>query len=851
MKLGNRFRFSILGIVVLLLSTFSNVSSETEKNPKTSVQTSSRASIEALVREGKLAYRKKNYSEALGKWTEAQKIKPHDEEIKKLIIQVQEKLNSKPLQTQESSTSASSPLVPAHKKKAFIENQLRLGKQAYRKKDYKSAYNELKKGHEIDPKNPEIQRLINSILEKSPKIEEEIAKNAEESRLKIEKEKEKRAAAQAKFKSASADQEQEQGEEAFQSYQSFEPVPTQGAPLTLEQCIMIARANSLSVEIARQEAALARWKMAPARRALWPSVDAFWKGTNGTSTGQDFKGTEYAVEFQKPLLTWGKTKALFLQSKINWEIAKRNLQKEVSELDFKVEQAYFILSNALQDVQDVHKLYEDTQKDLEIAKKRYKLELVRELEWLKAKSKVDEIYYRTQAAEKDLMLAQLTLEQILDSRNASPFTVQARLGPYNAETTLEQCIDLALKNRSDLIVNEMLMEYNKLGQKIANSEYKWNVNLEGNVGLNNENFISESRSLQKEYFLGLKVTKVFGAQTFEDNFITQDKVPSAGQTTSTQFTSNTLKWYLWNSTAKINMKEADIKYLKSIDEYIKKRNSVVFEIKKSYYEYQKAKQQLGNNFQKVKIAEQEVKISVARLQLNEILDSELLETKDRFARTKAEYGQALSGYYTAVANLNKAIGLTDYFDLKRGVEETTEGIDPEAWKQFLNTAGNVGSLPSTAGYQDVLNRLENRKPWWQAWGGNSAASTQTPRTTQELIEKTTDEGVNFYRQGKYQEALSKFETALKLEPNNLKAESFLRKTKIKLGQEIEESGHKLNLTPKTSEADQYVEQGLKLYEQKQYNEAIQTWDKALKLDPRNRHVQVYIHRAKVKMGQGN
>ncbi len=840
-----------ISTIFTLLTFFSStitIASETQNPSKPNSKSSSpisKISPDALVRQGKVAYRKKNYSEALEKWSLALKERPHDKEISKLVVMAQEKTNKPSPQNQEAIENPSSTTlnqtIPPHKKKAFVNNQLRIGKQAYRKKDFKAAYIALKKGAEVDPKNTEIQQLIHSIIEKTPNMEEVLINDAEEAKQKLKQEEEKQAQAKANRAASIAS-----GENAFLPLNSsFETLPTEGTPLTLEQCIMIARGNSLSVKIAREEAALARWKMAPARRALWPSADVFYKSTSGTAgsdQNQDFEGTEYAFEFQKPLITWGKNKALFLQAKLNWEIAKRNLQKEVAELDFKVEQAYFILSNSFRDLQDLHLLYEETQKDLKVAEQRYKLELVRELEWLKAKSKVDEIYYRAQGAEKDYILAQLTLSQILDTRSSSAFSVQATLGTYDLEASLDQCVDLALKNRSDLVVNELLIEYNKLGQKIARSEYKWNVNLEGMVGMNDEAFLSETKELQNEYFFGVKVTKPFGPHTFEDNFVTENKVPSAGQITSTEFTSNTLKWYLWNNTSKISMKEADIKYLKAIDEYVKKRNSVIFEIKKAYYEYQKARHQLSNNVQKLKIAEQEVKVSVARLGLNEILDSELLETKDRLARTKAEYGQTLSGYYTAIANLNKAIGLTDYFDLKRGIQDNTEGTDAEAWKGFLNAPGEIGSLPNTSGYQ-----LEGKKSWWQFWGNSSSNASAQPKTTQDLVEKTTDEGVNFYKQGKYPQAQAKFETALNLDSRHIKAQSYLRKTKLKMGQEVESFGPKLNVTPKTSEIDQWTQKGLKLYEQKQYEQAIQTWNKALELDPQNRRVQVYIRRAKNKI----
>lgn len=853
----------LLGAIYALICS-SILVSESQGQPENTKSSSQSSSfVSSQIRKGKVAYRQKNYQLAFDEWQKAQKVDPHNEEVRHLLGLVQEKV-SVPAET-ASEVSINEDIykveVPAHKKAAFVQERLRDGKIAYRKKNYEKAFIELKQGQSVDPKNEEINHLINAVLEKDPNVAKRLSEPSQPQEVASNKQaadeetpSEAKPMPQTQENTEPIEREdvetyEENNSPADYAVQNLDEVPLNGLPLTLEQCIMIARANNLSVKIAREEAALARWKMAPARRALWPSFDLLWKETRGTTTGQDFIGREVTLEFQKPLITWGKTKALFLQAKINWEIAKRNLQKEVTELDFKVEQAYFILANALKDTQDLRDIYKDSLKDVKMAEKRYKMQLARELEYLKVKSKVDEIFYRVQSADKDLILAQLTLMQILDSRNEEPFTVRAKLGPYDLDTTLEQCVEVALKNRSDLIVNELLIEYNKLGQKVAKSEYRWNVNLEGSVGVNDEAFVSESLDLQSEYFVGVKVTKPFGPHTLEDNFLTQDKVPSVGQTTSTEFTSNTVKWYFWNSTSKISMKESDIKYLKAIDEYIKKRNSIIFEVKKNYYEYLKAKQQLGNNRQKIRVSDEELKISVARLSLNEILDSELLESKDRASRTRSEYGQSLTGYYTAVANLNKSLGLTDYFDLKRGVQDTSKNGISEGWQRYLNSPGEIGNLPNTAGYKEVIDRMEGRKPWWKLFGGSKGVEKkkEEPKTTKDLVAQLTDEGASLYEHGKYQEALDKFKAAEQLDPENLKVQNYLKKTKSKLGQETEEGGKKYNFSAKTNDTDEWLQKGIDAYKEEHYEEAISDLNKVLELDPSNRQAQVYLKRAQSKL----
>ena len=851
-------RIVLLVVGIYAFFSLSVFVSESQGQTKNAISSTSRNSSEASsqIRKGKVAYRQKNYQLAFDEWKKAQALDPHNDEIRHLLSLVQEKVSSSSEQPAAVSTAYICKVeVPAHKKASFVKSQIREGKIAYRKKNYEKAFVELKKAQYVDSKNEEVRQLIDAVLEKDPNVEKRVLESSQpEAPLAVE-ETASEPATNAKTEEMSEPLPQEsitfENEEVISreySVNDLDELPLNGFSLTLEQCIMIARANNLSVKIAREEAALARWKMAPARRALWPSFDLLWKETRGTTTGQDFIGREVTLEFQKPLITWGKTKALFLQAKINWEISKRNLQKEVTELDFKVEQAYFILANALKDTQDMRQLYKDSLKDVQTAEKRYKMQLARELEYLKVKSKVDEIFYRVQSADKDLILAQLTLSQILDSRNEEPFTVNAKLGPYDLDTTLEQCVETALKNRSDLLVNELLIEYNKLGQKVAKSEYKWNVNLEGSVGMNDEAFVSESLEMQSEYFVGVKVTKPFGPHTLEDNFLTQDKVPSVGQTTSTKFSSNTMKWYFWNSTTKISMKESDIKYLKAIDEYIKKRNSIIFEVKKNYYEYLKAKQQLGNNRQKIRVSEEELKISVARLGLNEILDSELLESKDRASRTRSEYGQALTGYYTAVANLNKSLGLTDYFDLKRGVQDTSNGAITGAWQKYLNSPGEIGSLPNTEGYKEAIDRLEGRKPWWKLFGGSKSEKKKLePKTTRDLVRQLTDEGIALYNHDKYQEALDKFKAAEQLDPDNLKVQSYLKKAKIKLGQDVQEDEKKYNFSSRSNEAEKWLEKGVSAYKKENYEEAVSSLNKVLELDPSNRQAQVYLKRAQSKL----
>ncbi len=597
-------------------------------------------------------------------------------------------------------------------------------------------------------------------------------------------------------------------------------IPEQAIPLTLEQCIHIARLNSLGIRIAQEDILLARWKVGAAKRGLWPSFDALYKSTSGTTGGQDYTGREMTLEFQQPLYTAGKQTSLLKQAWINHEISERNYQKEVAELDFKVQQAYFILVNSYRDVEFLYKLKEDVQRDLRVSEERYNLDLSREIELLKVQTKLIDINYRISAAEKDLDLAELTLKQVVNTQNDIPFYVKANLNEYEVTVSLDQCVEMALEHRSDLLVSELLIDYNRYGKKIADSEYKWGLNLEGSIGMNDEAFDTEELSLEQEHFVGLKANKVIGPHTFENNFMTQDKVPAVGQTTSTKFSSNTTKFYFWNSQARINMKEADIKYLKAIDEFDKKQNSIIFEIRKGYFEYIKSREQYYANKEKLKLSEQELVVAKAREMLNETLISDTLDAKDKLSRSQIDLGQSLSSYYTSIANLNKAIGLTSFFDVKRGVEDQV--VPSERWVLLVNDQHGINATYRGMHGWDyfVAGIRKNWKRWkWKRW--------KPPKevTTDQRYEGVPDSASNV--------ELKNQETYVV--PTEAVAEN---------ASSVDSAISVDSNLPKEEQIDLWLKYGKEAYQNKKFNQAVNCWQEVLKLDPENKNAQKYIERAK-------
>ena len=102
--------------------------------------------------------------------------------------------------------------------------------------------------------------------------------------------------------------------------------------------------------------------------------------------------------------------------------------------------------------------------------------------------------------------------------------------------------------------------------------------------------------------------------------------------------------------------------LKAENELIEMEKTINTEVREAYNNYQKAVMQIKNTSEKIAFREEEVKVLQAQAEINEALSSQVLEAMVKLSDEKALYHQAIASYKTALANLNKAIGIIGYFD---------------------------------------------------------------------------------------------------------------------------------------------------------------------------------------------
>jgi outer membrane protein TolC len=169
--------------------------------------------------------------------------------------------------------------------------------------------------------------------------------------------------------------------------------------------------------------------------------------------------------------------------------------------------------------------------------------------------------------------------------------------------------------------------------------------------------------LGSDWYVGLKASKPWLGNTGSYSFAENKTSPKLGQSTRTEGTSHSLEFGILNNLTGYSEKQsALIGKLKAENELIEMEKTINTEVREAYNNYQKAVMQIKNTSEKIAFREEEVKVLQAQAEINEALSSQVLEAMVKLSDEKALYHQAIASYKTALANLNKAIGIIGYFD---------------------------------------------------------------------------------------------------------------------------------------------------------------------------------------------
>lgn len=446
--------------------------------------------------------------------------------------------------------------------------------------------------------------------------------------------------------------------------------------LGLKDCIDIASKNYIPLQVAVKSIKLGEMRLFEARRNMLPTFGLTYEDYSGRVNGRSYIGRKQYFETQQPVFHGGELYFTMKQAEINLEVSKTDYARIKNELILQVKKAYYSLLRAHENVKLQAALSAEVQRIYGIVEKAYKENLIAKVEWLNVASQESQVKYQLVSAEGDESVAELILKQTMYVDYKDRIDVMPVREFRKFDVDFDRTLTAAYMNRPEMKINALMLQYYKYEVSIMKAKGWPKIDLMGNWGLAKEEYTSVDRlgpnssgtfdmdqKLAPQYYAGIKFSMPIWGSTTSYNWTKEHFVPVVSAYQGTEAVTNTVKFnFLDDLKYYSNKQNAMIDFDRARQEMVKIKQDITLEVREDCFNYQKAVVQLDTAANKVKYQDKELEVTKLRRELDEVPDSAVIESLIKAAQEKFGYVSAVTECYTAVASLNKAVGVDNFFD---------------------------------------------------------------------------------------------------------------------------------------------------------------------------------------------
>jgi len=302
--------------------------------------------------------------------------------------------------------------------------------------------------------------------------------------------------------------------------------------------------------------------------------------------------------------------------------------------------------------------------------KEFDFGLISNLELLNVNSQMNQVRFQFKSAIGDAQVAELILKQAMNIDVREPIDIDADLEFVKRDINVSRVFADALIYKPEMQINSLMITYYMYEMKVARSKSWPKIDLLGSWGLAKEQYIAKDmgpmdsvQDLAPQWYGGVKVGIPLWGSTGEYSYTKEHWVPVVSAYHGTETTTNSYKFNFLDNLAQYSEKyAADVDMDRARQELIKAKQDTILEVKESCFSYEKALLQLDTAVNKVKYQEADLELIKFRRQMEEVQDSNVIESMIKLAQEKFGHVQALSECKIALASISKAVGIPDYFN---------------------------------------------------------------------------------------------------------------------------------------------------------------------------------------------
>lgn len=457
---------------------------------------------------------------------------------------------------------------------------------------------------------------------------------------------------------------------------SVKPAPKESfGTMSLDDCIKIAAKNNLQLQVAEKSMKLAGMRVFEAQRNMLPSATIAYEEYSGRVQGRAYIGRKQYIEGQQPVFDGGGLFFTLRQAEVNREITRNDYGKIKNEMILQVKKGYYTLAKAKDNFRLQEELAQEVDRIYEMVKKEAEFGLNTRLELLNVTSQKSQVHYQLVSADGDVSVAELILKQTMSLEPDDEVSIAPKLDFKKIEIDYGTALTAAMNHRPEIKINLLMMDYYKYGVNIAKAKGWPKIDLLGSWGLAKEEYTPEDTlgpnanavfdmdaKLAQQWYAGIKTSMPFWGSTGEYSWTKEQWVPVVSAFQGTEAVTNSYKLKILDKLDYYSDKQlAEVDLERSRQEFVKIKQDVTLEVKEGCFSYEKALVQLDTATNKVKYQSQDLEVNRLRRGLDEIQDSNVVESMIKLAQEKFGYVQALTDCHISVATINKAIGVEGYF----------------------------------------------------------------------------------------------------------------------------------------------------------------------------------------------
>lgn len=419
-------------------------------------------------------------------------------------------------------------------------------------------------------------------------------------------------------------------------------------PLTLESSIEIALKNSIVLDIAREGVKGATAQKREAITGFLPKFNTSYSYTRlneapfsrfiGLSSapyplnfldGKDLIiGTadnyNWTIEARQPLFTGGGLIANYQATKIGEDAAQIEETAKKQDIVQEVKIAYYDILRAQKILETARQSVEMLTAHRDVAQNYFQVGMIPKNDLLHAEVELANGKQALIKASNAVELTKARFNTILKRKIFAPVEIVDVLKYQPLEKSVEECFDIALKNRPELKIASLRARQAGKLVNAASSEYFPTLGLVANYGRYGDNPSvagSDFKDAESWYVMGVA------------------------------------SWNFWEwGKTKFRVDASRAKENQALDAQKELNDQIALEIKYASLILQEAEKQIAVSQKVIEQAEENFRISEERYKERVATSTEVLEAQTLLTKAKSEYANALGDYNINYAKLQRAMG---------------------------------------------------------------------------------------------------------------------------------------------------------------------------------------------------